>query len=302
MLAVGSALSVLGFIFVKAAFEIGYVVYFSPFFILAIVLWIKGNKRKGLFFLIFYFCVIFIVAGMCHIYKQVNLNMNGHYSITDDIRGPRAIYGNASRRTEPLSIEKVKLALVSVPGQGVCRKFFTDQACESWFFAQSDSIGDQHFSELARSGEPISKIGHRAVKDAIGLVQEHPFRYALFYGIDLLNNFFWESTNIGFVTYPLWLQKIYQMEFFKDGLRLLLSFLTALALVYNFFLLWGNAIDRNQRLVLAWSLWMIFIWATLLSFISILTRYIFPIVPLFLLQIGFAWHHLSSRLASNQRN
>jgi len=104
------------------------------------------------------------------------------------------------------------------------------------------------------------------------------------------------------VTYPLWLQKIYQMEFFKDGLRLLLSFLTALALVYNFFLLWGNAIDRNQRLVLAWSLWMIFIWATLLSFISILTRYIFPIVPLFLLQIGFAWHHLSSRLASNQRN
>ncbi|MDD4893924.1 MAG: hypothetical protein PHW54_01240, partial [Candidatus Omnitrophica bacterium] len=142
LLAVSCALSVLGFIFVKATFEVGYVIYFLPFCILAIVFWMKGNKRRGVLLIAFYIGVVAIVAGACHIYKKANATVNGQYSITDSTRGPRAVYGNAVRRTEPVFEDKVALALASVPGQGSCRKFFTEEACESWFFGQSDLIGD----------------------------------------------------------------------------------------------------------------------------------------------------------------
>lgn len=302
LLAVSCAVSVLGLIFIKATFEMGYVIYFLPFCILAIALWIKGNKKRGVLLIVFYIGVISIVAGACHIYKKANAAVNGWYSITDNFRGIRAVYGNAVRRTEFVFGDKAALALASVPGQGVCRKFFTEGACDSWFFAQSDSVGIQHFLELTNSGVPASEIGRRSIHDAVHLVQAHPFRYGFFYIIESWKSFFWESTKIGHVAYPLWLQKIYEMGLLREALRFLLALLTVLALGYNFFFLFGRrSLDQDQRVVLAWSLWMIVLWAVLLSFGSILTRYIFPVVPLFLLQISFAMDHFRFRLAARNK-
>ena len=53
--------------------------------------------------------------------------------------------------------------------------------------------------------------------------------------------FFWESTQVGFVTYPLWLQKIYDLKIFDDLLRFSLFLLSLAAVV----LIWHQSFTAS---------------------------------------------------------
>ena len=113
-------------------------------------------------------------------------------------------------------------------------------------------------------------------------VLHNPAQYILLAGIEGLEMFFWESTQIGFVDYPHWLSKIYNVKIFNAGLRFIVSLMSLIAVMS----LWLQALTP-QRSPLGFLIGvLIFIYILFYSLVSILTRYALPIAPLFLIAIG----------------
>ncbi len=96
--------------------------------------------------------------------------------------------------------------------------------------------------------------------------------------------FFWESTHIGSVTYPAWLDRIYGQNIFKNILRLMISFLTLAAFIHL-------GLKIIQRRISNSPLHLIFFLSFLTigfySLFTILTRFSFPIVSLFMMMIAY---------------
>ena len=55
------------------------------------------------------------------------------------------------------------------------------------------------------------------------IILREPVQYSFFTLLEGFKTFFWESTKIGFVTYPRWLSSIFANTLFKGALRLVLS-------------------------------------------------------------------------------
>ena len=294
VLAIACVLSALGIIFVKAVFEWSCIVFFIPvLFLAARSIWF-AKQRAGWSLVIFFMIVMGGVGIICHMYKMINQRQNGYYYITDH-RGPFAVYGNAMRRIEPVTSKKVGIASSSMLGDRVCRKIFTQQECLDWSFVGSDTIGQQHSRDLSRRGMADPDIGRQLIHDALLFVQEHPLRYGLFFSIEYLKNFFWESTKIAFVSYPDWLQNIYENQVCRYGIRSVLAVFSFFGFVYTVLFLFSSRRNDSRRYVLFWVVWMVMVWGLSLSFVSILTRYTFPVAPLYLVLIGFAFDNLLAR-------
>jgi len=63
--------------------------------------------------------------------------------------------------------------------------------------------------------------------------RERPGQYIVLMGIESLRMPFWESSQLGFVSYPSWLKRIFDLSIFKNGIRLCVSLLTLLALCFG---------------------------------------------------------------------
>ncbi len=225
-------------------------------------------------------------------YKWLNKKYNGNYVYTT--RFEPLFYANADKRTRPLTKRILLSHLASIPGEKVCRRFFTESECDyTGLRAQDDIAG----LELPKYLNGLTNDEARAKSMALALekIKQKPFQYLLFMAFDGLRMFFWESTQIGFVRYPLWLEHLYGSGLFKNGLRFAVSCITFWAVGYLIFYVFGNRRkiftgEEGDRVYLLnfFMLLLMFLFIAGYAVMTILTRYALPIVPLYLIAIAFA--------------
>lgn len=267
----------------KAAFEL-----MTPFFIILLfILLLLTRKIKIVFNGIVYltsFFILFYSSITC--YKLINKNYNGHFAITN--RGAEGIYGLTSRRVEPLTYEKFLIALAYVPGEGVCRSIFGEDKCFFWswknnnFYPRKELIGNNMSSEAYEK-----TLIRLSIKKAMG----NPVQYILLTAIEISKMFFWESTRLGFVSYPEYLERIFCFKPFNNTLRFLTSVLTCVALIYCMYFLFRKRRtvflkDGPDFLILLITI-IILLFTVFYSLFMIIPRYILPIVPLYLIICAF---------------
>jgi hypothetical protein len=283
--------------FLGAAFCKGIFQYIFDIWMLGVVgacLWTALRKQYPLALRIFTYAVICSVAVSVPItaFKKENQKFNGNYTFTN--RYADLLFGNAYKRAQPLTGRIFMAHLASIPGGGVCRKFFSDQECQYCEFFAADYY---------RAGPLVGELGNvskedrdsKIIKLSIQHTLAHPFQYMIFMGIESLRMFFWESTQIGFVEYPPLLSKLFNFFLFKDVLRFCMSFLT----IAVFFLLlkdvfakreeWFNFQKIHNPALITEVIIIAFIIAYIgmHSFFSIITRYALPIVPLYFLTMAY---------------
>jgi hypothetical protein len=272
--------------FVKAVFECISPVYLIILF--TTVFLSDKTKRISALLLCLVAAVSFYYAPITD-YKLLNKQYNGTFTITN--RSSWMIYGNAARRMEPLTVKRFAEALAYVPGEGVCSGFFGPRECKSWSFEKSDELGFAKQNELMVRHLPLERINAALLADSAQKALQNPLQYVLLGAIEGLKMFFWESTKIGFVSYPHWLQNIYNVKLLNDGLRLSVSLISFIAVIS----IWRQGL-MPQKSPIAFLIGMlIFIYIFFFSFVSTLTRYALPIAPLYLIAIGVWLNNLTSK-------
>lgn len=184
-------------------------------------------------------------------YEWLNTKYNGNFTITDS-RGPVAFYGNIARRTGPLTLKKYLVALAYVPG--VCRHYFNQEECDFWSFDESDTLGGQILNN--------QKLSQRAPVDTLffifkGNTPDKLFKYFILTATESLKMFFW-GTALPFGAIATFFGIIYG----------LLSFRRLPALMGHIFMI-------------------VFLYVFFHSLGCILPRYILPLVPLYVIIIGY---------------
>lgn len=285
------AILFLGLTAVKAISE-----FIFPLFILPII-WIliqamcqKKNALQNtcLIFLLLS-CTIF--EGGILAYKMVNKHYNHTFAITD--RGSWALYGNTARRMLPLNQKRFLSGLAYIPGEGFCKTYFDEQSCTDWSYKASDEFG---FTQLSIQEHKIpnehvtgDELNSRLMKLTKQEVLKNPLQWIALTSLEGLKMFFWESTKIGYVTYPAWLTQLYDTNLFKNGLRLLISFLS----LFGFFLCVGLVIrNKLKPIQLAFILWFMIIFIAIYSPFFIITRYASVIASLFIICCAYAFNAL----------
>ncbi len=181
-----------------------------------------------------------------------------------------------------------------MPGQGVCTKIFSEKECDFWSFKYSDELGYGKLSELNAQNLSHTQLDKTLLNLSKKEIFKNPPLYVLYMGIESLKMFFWESTQIGFVTYPHWLTKLFIFTPFKNGLRLLIFFLTLFGFIFTGNDIWKNRKNlwqkNNPSIVFTFLLIVLFI--SIHSFFFTLTRYSLPIAPLFLILIAYTTQNI----------
>jgi len=279
--------------FAKAIFEAIFPLFFIPYFCAAGYFFSK-RQRKAFFntlllvlaaFLTFYTAIVS--------YKSLNLKYNGHFTLSD--RGPWALYGNTARRMEKMTSKRVLAAFAYSMGEGACRSIFGESECKFWSYIPSDNYGYSKLGELEGSGIPKKDIDVTLINLAKKEICSNPPQYLLFMIAEGLKMFFWESTKIGYVTYPPWQERIFNSTFVKNSLRFLIFLITFLSCIHSIHFLrknktksFGlNSADDVIHYLLFSIMFLVFIYVSVHSFFFILTRYALPIAPLYLALIAF---------------
>ena len=107
--------------------------------------------------------------------------------------------------------------------------------------------------------------------------------------------FFWESTRIGFVAYPDWLDRVFDNVIFAKSLRFVIGLLSLGATILGGFYLWRHKyrlwhLEKQQNsfwVALFFLIYLIFCHVTLYSLFATVPRFALPIAPLFVLVIAF---------------
>lgn len=231
-------------------------------------------------------------------YKSLNKHYNGCFTVTT--RGAWAFYGNTVRRMEPLNRERLLSALAYVPGEGVCQSLFGQEKCSFWSFGKSEEFGSPKASLLQDA--PFQVFQDTLILEAKQKILQNPAQYILLTAIEGLKMFFWESTQAGFVAYPAVLTRLFAWGPLKNGLRLGVSFLTLLAIIYSGVLLWRKRkiVLNTQNPLLFLYLCGLFIFSFVASYsiFCIIIRYLFPIVPLYLVIIAYVFQEIFFPAAS----
>jgi hypothetical protein len=135
-------------------------------------------------------------------------------------------------------------------------------------------------------------------------IMGNPLQYILLVTLEGSKMFFWESTQVGFVTYPVGLAKLFAWLPFRSGLRLAMAFLTFLAFVYLGVLLWQgrrNILkDENSFLFPYLCLLFIFSFVGSYSLFGIIVRYLLPIAPLYLIIITYVLQKVYFRIPKSR--
>lgn len=279
--------------FVKGIFEIITPAYLMAYSFFTIKTLIKKNTKLFINSTVFLSTLLLTFYIPLTLYKSLNKKYNGNFALTN--RGAWALYGNTTRRMEPFTTKKLFAALAYAPGEGVCKKIFDAESCKYWSFEKSDEFGYGKLHELKNQGIPNEQIDKILIALSLKKVLHNPIQYGLFAGLEGLKMIFWESTKIGFVDYPCWLTTLFNFTLFKDGIRFAMSLLTLAALLYLLKFVWSNrryiSADKKQpdeqTILLSCVFVLITSYIILHSFFFILTRYILPITPLYLITITF---------------
>lgn len=284
-----------GITFAKAIFQAIFLIFIFFFLMIMLIEHTKKSKaalKNSLLFtataLVFYhLCILpFMFA---------NLHFNNHLTIAD--RGPWIVYGKTAKRAEKINAKGLLAGISYGAGEGVCKKIFGEAECFEWSPAAVDRLGLSKMEELKKQGLSGRETDKILLEQALTKIKERPFQYILLMGVESLKMFFWESTKIGYVKYPPWLERAYEMGPMKDGLRFLLSFLTAFSFFYTCLALARKKILSSvqaeaSRPILFFILVFLIIYSVMYSFFFIVPRHAFAIVPLYLTLIAFFTQNL----------
>ena len=285
--------------FVKGIFECITLVM-AAFFIL--IAFVNLYQRRGSVFLRIIVCTcVFVLVYFLplHEYKLQNKKYNGTYVFTD--RGHWALCGNIARRAEPLNTQSFLAAIAYIPGEGVCQRLFGKDTCFFWSFQTSDRISYQKTVELTADNPSNEELNRRFLQLSKDNVLKRPIQFVFLTFLEGFKMFFWESTNIGFVQYPAWLSGVYRHPLLKDLLRGFVSLLTMGGVFFVFGFVWKKKkeiflFQNREASTFFFILLLFFLFTVFYSLFTILTRYAFPIVPLYFVCIAFMMDQLIRKI------
>jgi hypothetical protein len=224
-------------------------------------------------------------------FMSLNKKYNGQFEFTN--RYANLLFGNAYKRTEPLSFRMKMAHVASIPGGGFCRRFFSDEECGYCEFRKADEAQSFYLRELS-DGVPETEKKKAAIHQAFNRIKDHPVQFGFLMFLETLKMLFWESTQVGFVNYPPLTAKIYNNLFFKDILRLVMGVVTAFSFIYVLIASIPQSrgllarTDEGFRTSLIFFMFLIIISYTgLYGLFSIVVRYALPLGPLFVILIAF---------------
>ncbi|MDP8213474.1 MAG: hypothetical protein P9X22_09360 [Candidatus Zapsychrus exili] len=246
--------------------------------------------------------LIFILVSLCMIfsfmfcYMNANKTYNGHFQYTN--RFTDILYGTAYKRTQKVTPRIIGAHIATIPGKGVCRRFFSEEEC---VYCEAYSADYFAASKLPALLENISVEDRdsEVVRLSVEQALTNPVQYVLFMFYEASRMPFWESTKVGFVKYPDFLENIFSFGLFKDTLRLLVSLVTIISVIYLAIFcfrerkgIFNHLSCNDQARLLFIMLFLICAFTSFFMMTFILTRYAFPIVPIYLLSIAFWMHNL----------
>ena len=146
---------------------------------------------------------------------------------------------------------------------------------------------------LDRQGVAPVGIEKYFLIDAKKEIKEQPLKYFLFWGLEGFKMFFWESTQIGFVSYPDWLKRIYDNLVVKNLWRVTISLVTIYSFFYCIYMFLTNSgpcRDKIKRKEVGFILFLIVSVIGLYSLVHILTRFALPLAPVYLILAALAFN------------
>lgn len=275
--------------FAKGVFQYIFLFFLIPYFFVFINSIRIKNKGILLRSATYITLALLIFNSLIIPFKLLNKKFNDHFEFTN--RYVAVLFGNAAKRVDPaLTPRLVAAHLASIPGGGVCRLFFSEDECIYCEFY----LADDH--QGLPSKKDISRDKRRAkiLSLTVRKISKKPLQYFLFMGIEALRMPFWESTQMGFVSYPPWLEKLFHFGLFKNSLRLVTSLFTFLGLFYlirvvfkHIKKLFDLSGDEDPRLIVCFfALLIILSYTGLYALFSIVTRYSLVIASLYLIGIA----------------
>jgi len=273
----------LGAVLVKGIFELIAPLFVLPIIILAYWSWRQKNTLRFKRAL----CVFLAFAGIFFSgvlsYKSLNQHYNGHFVLTN--RAAWALYGNISRRAQPMDKDRLITAAAYVPGERFCRRLQTEDQCNFWSYLESDLKGFRLRDAFDQEDVNKKKANKTMVWRAIGLFFEAPVKQIGFCVLEGMKMLFWESTRVGYVEYSPPLSGLLASTAVNSLLKLATAFLTLGAWIYLPFALLRRKTESGQKAILLFCAVMILCYIGVFSLFHFLIRYAFAIVPLFLVLI-----------------
>jgi hypothetical protein len=196
------------------------------------------------------------------------------------------LYGSCARRTETMTAEIFLASLAYIPGEGVCNAIFDKETCFFWSPAKLDEFAYTKTAQLQIGNRLPEEIDKELFRSALKKLQERPAQFLLLWFEEGLKIFFWESTQIGFVSYPVALTRLFCWSPVKNGLRFLMAILTFAAFLYVVYYLLKerNKIfipGENAEIILFLAVIFVLLFTAIQAIFIILGRYALPVAPLF---------------------
>ena len=278
----------------KGIYEYIFYLFLIPFFLVCIQSFSLKKKNKLINILIFLTIAISFFGLLIHSYKHLNKKYNGRYTIADN-RGPYSICSSATRRTGDLTFKQVLTRIAYTGGQGACESIFSKEDCSFWGIHNYDVYGMTVLT-IVNGEYPKDKVSGIMINFAKERILQKPFQFIFFTVLESMKMFFWESTQIGFVKYAPWQTKLYAFGPFKNALRLFMSLLSLSAFLFALIFafknrkqLLGISSPENKSIqMLGFMLLISICHIGMYSLFMTIPRFIFPIVPLYLIIIAFS--------------
>jgi len=284
--------------FGKAIFQHVFTLFLIPYFCISISSIRKKNK-VGLLNSVIYILIAFLVFNSSIIwYKSMNKKFNNKFELTNRYVG--GLFGCVARRAEKLTSKKLLVNLASIPGGGVCRSFFSDKECRYGEYHRVDYHSRETLSRLLEN-TPKEEVKSKTISLTFKKAMQNPFQQILLISFEALKMPFWESTQIGYVFYPSWLENLFNFRLFKNGLRFIMAILTYCSIISlaigifkkrNVLIIPGSS-EAEIVITILFILLIIVSYAGLYSMFLIITRYILPMAPLSIICIAYFLHNIT---------
>jgi hypothetical protein len=265
----------------KGIFEIIFLA--AVIFLLCLGFFNNNIKKKS--FLLLILALVLSFELPLTLFKFANYKLNGHFTYTD--RGAWLLYGNMARRVSDISSTKWKTALAYIPGLDFCELVLSKDQCAYWSSQVSDQIGAQKRTELTQQGIKEVDLDKSLVKLSLQAFLSKPIQATILMTIEWTKIFFYETTHIGFVVYPTWLETIYSCEFFNQSLKFLVAILNIVSLAFGINVLIRHNKDIYPRSMIMTIVFVLIVFTFFYTPFLILPRYALPIAALQIILSAF---------------
>jgi len=287
--------------FVKGLFEYVFYLYIC-FFIFSLIKCKLQKHQKALTRnTIALTMLIIMFYSSLFVFKTFNKIYNGQFTLTD--RGATVLYRCVSPKMEPLTAKKLLAAVATIPSWRFCYAIFDKETCSHW----QVTLNDAYYAEEKNKHIPPNSTFEEENKILMSVsfkkILSNPLQFGLLTFIESCKLIFWESPIMQYVYYPERIVQLYKFKPINLGLYIVMPLLTLISLLYGVCKIF---IKRNEifqieniqkpGIIIFFIFWLIFSFICLQSLFFIVPRYIFNIVPLYLILISF-W--LNSVIKSN---